>query len=325
MIPQNSINVEHHTFLNPLAPDVLISVVIVSWNTRDLLLECLESIAESSVGIACETFVVDNASTDDSVAAVRARFPQVRLMANAENVGFSRANNQAICQSTGRYVLLLNPDTKVLPGALETLARYLTEHPAVGAVGARILNSDGTLQSSCYPAPTLARELWRLLHLDALMPFGIYRMEDWDIRIPRKVDSLLGACIMARREALESAGLLDEDYFFTGEEIDLCRRLYRANWPIFWVPQAQIIHYGGQSSKLVAQSTFLRLYHGKILYFRKQHSAFAAALYKLVLFIATLARLLIAPIAWLERGTRREQHLTLARRYWQLLGALPGM
>ena len=325
MIPQNSINVEHLTFLNQPVPDVQISVVIVSWNTRDLLAECLESIVESSAGIAYETFVVDNASTDDSVAAVRECFPHVRLMTNTENVGFSRANNQAICQSTGRYVLLLNPDTKVLPGALETLAGYLTEHPAVGAVGGRILNSDGTLQSSCYPAPTLARELWRLLHLDALMSFGIYRMEDWDIRIPRKVDSLLGACIMVRREALESAGFLDEDYFFTGEEIDLCRRLYRANWPIYWVPQAQIIHYGGQSSKLVAQSTFLRLYHGKILYFRKQHSAFAAALYKLVLFIATLARLLIAPIAWLERGTRREQHMTLARRYWQLLGALPGM
>ncbi|HEY3341060.1 MAG TPA: glycosyltransferase family 2 protein, partial [Anaerolineae bacterium] len=224
-----------------------------------------------------------------------------------------------------QYVLLLNPDTRVFPGALDTLAGYLSEHPDVGAAGARILNPNGTLQDSCYPAPTLARELWRLLHLDILAPFGIYRMADWDTNVPRRVDSLLGACLMLRREAIISVGLLDEDYFFTGEEIDLCRRLYRANWQIFWVPQAQVIHYGGQSSKLVAQSTFLRLYHGKTLYFRKQHGALAAILYKLVLFIATLARLLIAPIAWLERGARREQHLTLTRRYWQLLRALPGM
>jgi hypothetical protein len=269
--------------------------------------------------------VVDNNSTDGSAAAVRERFPHVQLIANRENVGFAQANNQAIHQSSGQYVLLLNPDTRVFPGALDTLAGYLSEHPDVGAAGARILNPNGTLQDSCYPAPTLARELWRLLHLDILAPFGIYRMADWDTNVPRRVDSLLGACLMLRREAIISVGLLDEDYFFTGEEIDLCRRLYRANWQIFWVPQAQVIHYGGQSSKLVAQSTFLRLYHGKTLYFRKQHGALAAILYKLVLFIATLARLLIAPIAWLERGARREQHLTLTRRYWQLLRALPGM
>ena len=304
---------------------VQISIVIVSWNTCNLLVECLESIDATAQGLALETIVVDNASTDQSAQTVRERFPHVKLISNTHNVGFAPANNQAIRQSTGRYVLLLNPDTKVLPSALQTLAAYLDAHAGTGAVGPRILNADGTLQDSCYPAPTLSRELWRLLHLDVLLPFGIYRMQDWDVATSRKVDSLLGACILARREALEGVGLLDEDYFFTGEEIDLCRKLYRAGLQIDWVPQAQIVHYGGQSSKQVAQSTFLRLYHGKVLYFRKQHSAFAAWLYKLVLFIATLARLVVAPLAWLERGERREQHLTLAQRYWQLLGALPGM
>jgi GT2 family glycosyltransferase len=310
---------------NQLEYGLQLSIVIVSWNTRDLLLDCLASIEASTSDLNYETFVVDNASSDDSAAAVRARFPRVHLIANAQNVGFSRANNQAIQQSAANYVLLLNPDTKVLPGALDALCRYLDEHPEVGAAGARILNPDGTLQSSCYPAPTLARELWRLLHLDAVLPFGIYRMQDWDITTPRQVDSLLGACILARRAALMKAGMLDEDYFFTGEEIDLCRKLYRLNWKIFWVPQAQIIHYGGQSARQVAQSAFLRLYEGKVLYFRKQQGLATALLYKLVLYIATLARLVVAPVAWLERGTRREQHLTLARRYWQLLGALPGM
>jgi GT2 family glycosyltransferase len=247
------------------------------------------------------------------------------LIQNTVNVGFARANNQAIRQSTGAYVLLLNPDTEVRPGALDALVDFLDEHAEVGAVGARILNPDGSLQVSCYPAPTLSRELWRLLHLDVVAPYGIYRMASWCTDTPRKVDALLGACILARREALFNSGLLDEEYFFTGEEIDLCQRLRRAGWRIYWVPEAQIVHFGGQSSKLVPEKSFLNLYQGKVLYFRKQHGTRAAMTYKVVLLVVTLARLVVTPFAWLERTPRREQHLALAARYRKLLQALPGL
>jgi N-acetylglucosaminyl-diphospho-decaprenol L-rhamnosyltransferase len=304
---------------------IWLSIIIVSWNTRELLLQCLSSLSDYLPSLSAETIVVDNASTDGSAQAVEEQFPWVHLITNQENVGFSRANNQAINQSGGHYILLLNPDTEVYPGSLETLVNYLNEHPAVGAVGARILNPDGSLQDSCYPAPSLSRELWRLLHLDAIVPYGTYHMSSWHSETPRKVDTLLGACLLLRRDALVNIGLLDEEYFFTGEEIDLCHRLGRAGWHIHWVPQARVVHYGGQSSKQVAEKSFLFLYGGKILYFRKQHGTLTAALYKLILLVSTLLRLLLAPLAWLERSPRREQHLILVTRYLRLLANLPSM
>ncbi|MCL4507643.1 MAG: glycosyltransferase family 2 protein [Chloroflexi bacterium] len=305
--------------------DKKLSIIIVNWNTLDLLIQCLDSIYNAAPEIKLETFVVDNASTDGSVVAVRELYTQVQLIANTENVGFARANNQAISQATGRYILLLNPDTLVIPGALETLFEFMDQRTDAGAVGARILNPDRTLQTSCYPALTLSREFWRLMHLDVVAPYGIYRMNEWTTDTPRRVDSVLGACLMIRREVISRIGLLDPDYFFTAEEIDLCRRICKGGWHIYWVPRAQIIHYGGQSSKLAPAKSFLHLYHGKVLYFRKQHGALAAMLYKLVLFMTTLLRLLISPLAWLERRSRREQHLILASRYCQLLRALPGL
>ena len=169
-----------------------LSIIIVNWNTRELLARCLQSVGSGfefrvarSAGqsatcnpqpVTYEVFVVDNASTDGSAQMVRERFPWVRLTANSENVGFARANNQAIRKSKGRYVLLLNPDTEVHPGALETLTRFMDTRTKAGAAGARLLNPDGTLQAWCYPAPTLSREFWRLFYLDVFWPYGRYDM-----------------------------------------------------------------------------------------------------------------------------------------------------
>lgn len=315
-----------------------LSIVIVNWNTRDLLAQCLESIISSQISVArhkaadltaddwlltTEVFVVDNASTDGSAQMVRERFPWVRLIENRENVGFGRANNQAIQESTGCYALLLNPDTEVHPGALETLVRFMDGSPEAGAAGAHLLNPDGTLQPWCYPAPTLSRELWRLFRLDAIWPYACYDMAGWDLDAPREVDMVPGSCLMLRREALDQVGVLDEDYFIYSEEVDLCHRLRGHGWEIYWVPQAVVMHYGGQSTQQVAAEMFLRLYQGKVLYFRKHHGWLAAQLYKLILLAAALARLLLIPLAWLQRPPRRQQHLTLAGYYWQLVRILP--
>lgn len=309
-------------------PNPVLSIIIVNWNTRELLAQCLESVSSEihRLGpLSVETMVVDNASADGSPQMVHERFPWVQLTENQKNVGFARANNQAILQSTGRYVLLLNPDTEVKPGAFETLIQFMEAHPEDGAAGARLLNPDHTLQASCYPAPTLSREFWRMFHLDTLAPYGIYRMDEWDLNKHREVDVIQGACLILRHEALRQVGLLDGEYFIYSEEVDLCHRLQKAGWRLHWVPQAQVVHYGGQSTQQVAAEMFLRLYQGKVIYFRKHYGWLTSRSYKLILAAATLTRLMLTPLAWLERPSKREQHLTLANHYRRLLFSLPGM
>jgi hypothetical protein len=270
-----------------------------------------------------EVKVVDNGSTDSSVEMIKARFPLVHLLENQENVGFARANNQAIRECKGRYVLLLNPDTKLRPGALKNLVNFISAYPHAAAVAPRLLNPDGTLQPSCHPAPTLFGELWQLFHLDAFWPHGVYTMRNWDVENPREVDVVQGACVLLRRSALDQVGLLDEDYFMYSEEVDLCLRLRRVGWSLYWVPKAEVIHYGGQSTRQVAAKMFLQLYRSKVHYFRKHHGWLTAQAFKLILTCATLVRLSLSPIAWLGRFPQRERHLTLAVQYLRLLRALP--
>ena len=302
-----------------------LAIIIVNWNTRDLLEQCLTSVLSCAGATpSFEIIVVDNASADDSAAMVRERFPFVRLVANKVNVGFARGNNQAIPMCTGRYLLLLNPDTLVLPGALEALVRFMDENPSAGAAGARLLNPDGTLQTCCYRAPSLTRELWRLLHLDAIHPYGIYNMADWDVQTSREVDVVQGAALIIRHEIVNQMGLFDEDYFIYSEEVDLCHRLHRRGWRVCWVPESQVVHYGGQSTRQVAAAMFLRLYQGKVLYFRKHHGPRATRWYKVIVGGTALVRLALSPFAWLEPSARREPHRQLAAHYARLLRALPG-
>ncbi len=302
-----------------------LSILIVSWNTVALLAQCLESIYANPPDNDFEVWVVDNASTDPSVQMVRQRFPQVRLLANKTNLGFAGANNQAIRQSTGKYVLLLNPDTEVKPGALTELVDFMETQPEAGAAGSQLLNPDGSLQPSCYPAPTLSRELWRLFHLDRLRPYGRYHMASWDLNMPRQVDVVQGAALILRREALDQIGLMDEQYFMYSEELDLCYRLQKGGWRLYWVPQSKVVHYGGQSTKLVAAKMFLCLYESKLIFIRKHYGHLAAQAYKLILLAAALARLALSPLAWLERSPRRQHHLILTSHYRRLLAALPRM
>lgn len=308
-----------------------LSIIVVNWNTRALLARCLTSVYASvgttgeseSAHLSFEVLVVDNASTDGSSEMVRQEFPWVELVENIENVGFARANNQGFRLSTQRYVLMLNPDTEVQQGALAALVSFMDGHPQAGGAGARLLSPNGAPQISAFPKPALFRELWRLFHLDAISPYACYPEATWHSDEPREVDVAQGACLILRRVALEQVGPLDEDYFVYSEEIDLCHRLRRRGWKIYWVPQATVVHHGGQSTRQVAASMFLRLYQGKILYFRKHGGWGVAQTYKLILLIAALARLLLSPLALLEPTDQRRGHLALADRYWQLVKALP--
>lgn len=297
-----------------------LSIVIVNWNTEALLRDCLASIAANPPAGRYEVIVVDNASTDGSAAMVRDVFPEVKLLANGENVGFAGANNQGMEASTGDTILLLNSDTVVRAGALEALLQFMESHPQAGAAGARLLNPDGSLQHSCSPLPTLLREGMHLFHLDHRQRRA---MQAWDVTRPRPVDVLLGACMLLRRAAVEQVGLLDEGYFMYSEEVDYCRRLQEAGWTLYWAPQAEVVHYGGQSTRQAATEMFLRLYAGKLRYFRKHDGPRAGRIYKLILYAAALFRLGLLPLAFLAPAPKRQEQLSLAQRYWKLVSVLP--
>ena len=286
---------------------------------------CLASIVANPPTSPFEIWVVDNASTDESPRIVHEKFPQVHLVENAENVGFARANNQAIQQCTGAYILLLNPDTLVESGAIQALINFLSENSEAGASGAKILNPDGSLQISSHPRPTLSRELWRLFHLDRLWPYAEYPKIKWETNQAQEVDVLIGASLMVRKEILDEVGFLDEDYFIYSEEVDLCYRIQRAGSRLFWVPQAEVVHFGGQSTQQAPIEMFINLYHSKVKYFRKNHGWSAAQIYKLILMIAAFSRLVLAPLVFFERSSRRQKHLTLVDRYRRLVLALPSM
>jgi GT2 family glycosyltransferase len=311
----------------PLSGAPLVSIVIVSWNTRELLRACLQSAREAArdfpnaVGIV----VVDNASQDGSAEMVRAAFPEVDLVRNATNVGFAAANNQGIRRTRGRYVLLLNPDTEGRAGFLRTLVSFLESHDETGAVGPRVLGATGEHQVSCYPLPTLGRELWRLLHLDAIRPRGTYPISLFEATTPQRVESILGACLLVRRDALEAAGLLDEQFFIYTEEIDLCRRLQDRGWHLYWIPRSVIVHHGGASTTQVALRMFVELYRSKVQYFRKHFGRRGALGYKAVLVAAALPRVGLASVAMAVRPAQRARWRVLLTNYSALLVQLPAL
>lgn len=282
------------TFERSAVPDL--SIIIVNWNTCELLANCLTSIYETIGDLRCEVFVVDNASTDGSAAMVRERYPQVWLIENAENVGFARANNQAIAASRGRYVMLLNPDTKVDVGAPETLVAFMEARPQAGACGPLLRNADGSLQPSCHPLLSPWREFWRLVFLDRLLPRATYPMARWDREQPRRVEVIKGACLLLRREALDQVGPLDGRYFMYTEEMDLCHRIAQVGWQLWWVPAAEVIHYGAASTVQASEHMYLELYRSKVQFQRKFRGDWGARGFKALLALAYLPRWLLAGI-----------------------------
>lgn len=205
-----------------------LSIIILNWNTRDLLEKCLRSLECPQPAITFEVIVVDNASEDDSRDMVAREFPQFQLVFNKKNLGFGAGNNVAIPQSQGRYVLFLNSDTIVMDGALTALVRFGDAHPDIGVIGPKLLNGDGSLQYSCRRFPNLAAGFFRNTPLGRLFPnnrfASDYLMQDWDHATPRDVDWVSGAALMIRREVLDVIGGFDEEYYMYCEDVDLCRR-----------------------------------------------------------------------------------------------------
>jgi GT2 family glycosyltransferase len=254
-----------------------ISVVIVSWNIRDLLSRCIASVKREadSAGLRVEVIVVDNASSDSTVECLAREVPDVAIIALSENRGFAAANNLGIARARGSALLLLNPDTKMLPGSLSALRRALHASPHIGLVGALLLNPDGSLQSAGYRFPGLVQVFLDLfpIHPRLIGSRLNGRMPTGDGLSPLAIDHPLGACMLVRRTVIEQIGMLDEQYFMYSEEIDWCRRIKAAGWTILTAPAARVIHYGGQSTGQMAEDMFLQLHRSRNRYFRRYHSA----------------------------------------------------
>jgi GT2 family glycosyltransferase len=295
-----------------------LSVVVVNWNTRELLFRCLQSLHGHPPQGPHEIWVVDNGSSDGSVTMVREEFPWVRLIQNGENVGFAAANNQAIRQADGEYVALLNSDAEVRSGALQSLLDFMASHPRAGALGPRLLNPDGSLQPSCHPMLTPGREAWRLFFLDWIWRRATYAMHRWSPDAQRQVDVIKGACLLLRREALTKVGLLDEAYFMYTEEVDLCWRLAQAGWQRWWVPQAEVIHHEAQSTRQVAEDMFLQLYHSKVYFYRKFGGEHRARRFKRFVQIAYCPRLAFAALVGLVSPSFASRAGTYRRLLFEL-------
>lgn len=231
-----------------------LSVVLLSYNTKDLTEQALRTVIDAAEGLEVEVFVPDNASRDGSAEMVVEKFPQVRLIRNEKNLGFAAGNNVALRQVSGRYVLLLNTDTIVRQDTLRCLVEFMDAHPQVGAAGCKILNPDGTLQLDSrrgFPTPLAA--FCKMSGLSRLFPkhprIAHYNMTYLDPEETNQVDVLSGSCMMVRKEAMDQVGMLDEDYFMYGEDIDWCYRIHSAGWKIYYVPQTEIIHFRGESGR----------------------------------------------------------------------------
>ncbi|MFC2023891.1 glycosyltransferase family 2 protein [Chloroflexota bacterium] len=309
-----------------------LSVIVVNWNTRDLLAFCLESLADDpylaigfrddSAGgeppdgrglaaLSTEIFVVDNASTDGSPGMVRERYPFVRLIELDENIGFARANNRAIRQSQGRYVVLLNSDTEVHPGALGVLANALDNEPDAGAAGPRVLNPDGSLQPCYGSLPSLWSEILGPNLLDPFTkPWGRFGRRLYVKRIATgsctRVDQVSFACTAVRRETFLQEGLLDERFPFYSEDDDWFKRLNDAGWQTLFCPQAVVVHHWGASARKRRAWAELQLYRGKRRYYLKHHGILAERLLRaglVVRFLLKYASARFRPV--LDEDTKR--------------------
>jgi len=244
-----------------------LSVVIVSYNVRELLTACIDSVVKAAEGIDTEVFVVDNDSADDTVEVIARDYPWVHLINNKENVGFSKANNIAIRQSEGEYVLLLNPDTVVAEGTLRGAVEFMDKHPEAGGAGVRMHNADGTLAPEsrrAVPTPLVAAR--KMLGFTKR-----YYMSNLSWDEPGLIEVVSGAFMMLRRKAIDQVGLLDEDFFMYGEDIDLSYRLIKGGWQNWYLP-LDIIHYKGQSTQKSDFRYVHVFYQAMLIFFRKHYS-----------------------------------------------------
>lgn len=311
--------------LNSEKNELDLSIIIVNWNAKEYLRDCLASIFDKeNSGISFEVFMVDNASSDGSVVMTNHEFPLVKAISNNRNVGFSKANNQAIILSRGRYVLLLNPDTVVLSGCLQKMLDFMDNHPETGAAGCKILNTDGEVDyfGSARRFPTPLTKFFFETHMDKTFPrsklFGKYSMTDWARNDVREIDVLTGAFMFVRRETIDDVDLLDEDFFLLAEDIDWCYRIKEKNWKILFNPDAKIIHHLGKSIDQVKLTRLRNAILGNLTYFQKHHNLWDCFSFRVLTSLANLLKMII----WINKlifSKNRRLALDNTKSYFQAI------
>ena len=279
--------------------DSSLSIIIVSYNVRDDLYECLKSVSEAEFRDPLQVIVVDNGSRDGTVEMVRSAFPQVEMICNDGNVGFPRANNQALVLARGTFTLYLNPDTVVMTDTLSTCVRYMREHPEVGLLGCKVVFPDGKIQYECARNfPTLEASVWEAFYLHMLFPkhrrFGKTLMGYWDHNDSREVPCLVGAFMLSRLTILKALGGMDESVFMFLEDVDLCYRVLQSGWTVYYLADVTIVHKSGRSREKYSGS--LAPTNAEALYaFFKIHSGVGAArVCRLIFLVQGVFRLILS-------------------------------
>jgi len=300
-----------------------LSIVIVNWNVSQLLRRCLSSIQTNRGSLSLEVIVVDNASSDDSVSMIRREFPQVRLITNQENLGYTGGNNVGAKEARGRYLFILNPDTEIVEDALQQMLVYMDEHSEVGAVGPQLIYPDGSIQSSRRRFPRLGTMFfqgtslhWRWFPDNKFV--RLHYVSDRSEDELQSVDWLVGAALLIRRETWREVGPFDTQFFMYADEVDWCNRCRRAGWEIHYFPDAKIIHDEHKSAAQISTTTRIRIHQSRILYTRKYFGVGWSNALRLFLLTDYTFLLTEAFVRWVI-GRRREQARRHIQHYWQIL------
>lgn len=294
-----------------------VSIIVVNWNTRDLLRECLRSIRDAGPELRLEVIVIDNASEDGSQEMAGEEFPEVRLIRNKENRGFGAANNQGLRQASGRHALLLNSDAVLKPGTLERVVMEADADPKLGMVGCRVLNPDGSLQVSCMRFPDFRGLLASALFLPRLFPrcrgLGYEDLTWWNHDEDRDVEVLKGCFILVRAEAMKEVGWLDERFWLYGEETDWCQRMWNHGWRVRFIHAAEIIHHGGASTSQTSGKSLQQLWGAKLQFIAKHRHPLQLLLCRAAVALWFGIRILPSLAAAAVNRTKAEFHLHRAR------------
>ncbi|MEM8858199.1 MAG: glycosyltransferase family 2 protein [Chloroflexota bacterium] len=307
--------------LAPLDAAIDLSIIIVSWNVSGLLKNCLDSVFCTGQDLNLQVIVVDSGSVDDSCEMIRTHFPQVDLFDIQENVGFPKGNNIGMQAANGRNILLLNPDTIVKNGAFESMLTFLDSDEATGLVGPKLEFPNGSIQSSRRRFPTVLTGVFESTWFEKLAPQNLlesYYMVDHSDDDICEADWVMGAAMLAKREAIEKTGGMDEDYFMYSEELDWCKRIKLAGYKIYWLPHAEIIHYQGASSDQASTFRHINFNRAKLRYFRKYHGLKASGFIRLVLLFNFGLQILVESTKWVL-GHKRSLRSQRVNAYLQVL------
>ena len=301
-------------------------IIIVTWNCKDYLDQCLRSLACSGMKFSSRIILVDNNSSDGTVPHVREHYPDVQIIANAENMGFAGANNQAMKHARGRYVLLLNPDTAVHPGALDGLVEFLDSHENVWAAGPAMLNADSTPQRTGVRFPNNWDIAVESFFLDRVFPhsrlFGRHKELYEDPTKPRPVDYLQGSCLMVRFSAIENVGGLDEQFFLYFEEVDWCFIIKQAGGQVYYCPSGNVTHFGGGEFGHYDEQRLIYYHKSLMLFYQKHYSSSQTLVLRALLAVRAMVRILVWYTVSLVRPSVRACAISSSHGYVKILGLL---